>query len=105
MNSRKIRSQIYSTQNLFVDQTRHSTYTIEGCINNKRIRKRFTSLEEAKGICHSLEEESSTHNVVRTSLTTHQVKDAEMASHSLPDGYTLFDAVELLLKSHTSLLQ
>jgi hypothetical protein len=43
--------------------------------------------------------------VVRTSLTTHQVKDAEMASQSLPDGYTLFDAVELLLKSHTSLLQ
>ena len=102
MNNRKTRRQIYSTRNLFVYQTRHSTYAVEGYINNKRIRKRFTSFEEAKGICHSLEEGSSTYNVVRTSLTTHQVKDAEMASHSLPDGYTLFDAVELLLKSHTS---
>ena len=102
MKQRKKRVQIYSTHNLFIYQTKHSTYAVEGAVNGKRIRQRYSTLEEAKGKCHSLEE-GSVHNVVRTSLTAQQVKDAEVASHKLPDGCSLMDAVELLMQSHSSL--
>jgi site-specific recombinase XerD len=102
MTQRKKHVKIYSTHNLFIYQTKHSTYAVEGAVNGKRIRQRYSTLEEAKGRCHSLEEGSS-HNVVRTSLTAQQVKDAEVATHKLPEGCSLMDAVELLMQSHSSL--
>ena len=101
MKQRKKRVQIYSTHNLFIYETKNSTYAVEGAVNGKRIRQRFSTLEEAKGKCHSIEE-GSAYNVVRTSLTAQQVKDAEVASHKLPDGCSLLDAVELFNKSHSA---
>ena len=101
MKQRKKHVQIYSTHNLFIYQTKHSTYAVEGAVNGKRIRQRYSTLEEAKGKCHSLEE-GATYNVIRTSLTAQQVKDAEIASHKLPDGCSLMDAVELLMQSHST---
>jgi site-specific recombinase XerD len=95
-------AKIYTTHNLFIHQTK-STYAVEGYINGRRVRRRFLSLEEAKGMCHTLEEGVASQHVIRTSLTSKQVKDAEVAHHRLPDGCTLVEAVELLMKLHTSM--
>ena len=101
-NMRHKHAKIYTTHNLFIHQTK-STYAVEGYINGRRVRRRFLSLEEAKGMCHTLEEGVASQHVIRTSLTSKQVKDAEVAHHRLPDGCTLVEAVELLMKLHTSM--
>jgi integrase len=102
MKQRKKHTKIYSTHNLFIYETTYSTYAVEGAVNGKRIRQRYRTLDEAKSKCHCLEEGSS-HHVIRTSLKEQQVKDAEIAFHKLPDGCSLMDAVELLIRGHSSL--
>jgi integrase len=95
---RQPRKQNYRTDNLFVYETPNSTFSIEGVINKKRIRKRAKTLCEAKLKCHLLEEETQSMNVVRTTLNSEQVKDAELAFAKLPDNIQIAYVVEHFLK-------
>lgn len=93
MKQRKRKTKIYSTNNLFVYETGNQTFAIEGVIDNKRIRQRAKTLEEAKTKCHTLEEGKQAENVARTMLTDTQIQEAERAFAVLPVGVSLGDVV------------
>lgn len=99
MKQRKRKTKIYSTDNLFVYETGNQTFAIEGVIDNKRIRQRAKTLEEAKTKCHTLEEGKQAENVARTILDANQLRQAERAFELLPAGTSLTDAVNYFLSN------
>lgn len=101
MKQRKKRTQIYSTDNLFVYPTDNRTFSLEGVIQDRRIRARAKTLEEAKSKCHSLEEGKQTENVTRTLLDQKQLREAERAFERLPEGVSLSEAVESFLSNYS----
>jgi site-specific recombinase XerD len=101
MKQRKKRTQIYSTNNLFVYPTDNGTFSLEGVIHGRRIRARAKTLEEAKSKCHSLEEGKQTENVTRTLLDQKQLREAERAFERLPEGVSLSEAVESFLSNYS----
>lgn len=97
MKKRHKCERIYTTQNLFVYLTKNKTYAIEGIISGKRIRKRTKCLEDAKAVCHSIEECRQNQRFIHTKLTDHQIVEAEHAFSRLPHGVTLTQITDYFL--------
>ena len=60
---------IYKTDRFSIFKNKNKTFSIEGVINRKRIRKRAKTFIEAKSLCYLNEEEIKDEKVVRTSLS------------------------------------
>lgn len=93
MKKRHRRQRIYSTKNLFIYSIGERTFCIEGVIDGKRIRQRARSLDEARSICHDLEEGQRDTNVVRTHLSSEQVRAAEQVFALLGTDQCIFQAL------------
>lgn len=100
MKKRHKYERVYTTHNLFVYLTKNKTYAVEGVILGKRIRKRTKCLQDAKAVCHSIEEGWQKQRFVSTSLTNHQVVEAEHVFSRLPDGVTLTQITDYFLSNH-----
>ena len=70
---------IYKTDRFSIFKNKNKTFSIEGVINKKRIRKRAKTMDEAKAFCHLKEEGVYRENVVRTHLDRFQLSQAEHA--------------------------
>ena len=70
---------IYKTDRFSIFKNKNKTFSIEGVINKKRIRKRAKTMDEAKAFCHLKEEGVYRENVVRTHLDRFQLRQAEHA--------------------------
>jgi len=101
MKPRSKKTQIYSTENLFIFKTEYDTYSLEGVINGKRIRARSKTLEEAKAKAHGLEEGRETEKIHRSILSQKQLRDAEAAFITLPEGVSLVEAVSFFNENQT----
>ncbi|MFT5623277.1 MAG: hypothetical protein ACI9FZ_001207 [Bacteroidia bacterium] len=79
MKTRNQRTKIYSTENIFIYESGHDSYSLEGRLDGKRIRQRAKTLEEAKAKAHSLEEGREEEKIHRSILSQKQLRDAEAA--------------------------
>ncbi len=100
MKNRHKRNKLYATNHLFIYPTKSDSFSLEGVINGKRIRLRYSSLQEAKYKCHDLEEGISDLKIARTKLDKAQLRAAEQAFDLLPEGASLNEAVRLYLKAN-----
>ena len=100
MTNRHKRNKLYSTKNLFIYPTKSDSFSLEGVINGKRIRLRYSSLQEAKYKCHDLEEGINDLGIARTKLDKAQLRAAEQAFDLLPEGASLNEAVRSYLKAN-----
>jgi integrase len=101
MKTRNQRTKIYSTENIFIYESGHDSYSLEGRLDGKRIRQRAKTLEEAKAKAHSLEEGREEEKIHRSILSQKQLRDAEAAFMTLPAGVSLVDAVSFFNENQT----
>jgi hypothetical protein len=59
---------IYKTDRFSIFKNKNKTFSIEGVINKKRIRKRAKTMDETKAFCHIKEEGIQQESVIRTHL-------------------------------------
>ena len=100
MKNRHKRNVLYSTNHLFIYPTKSDSFSLEGVINGKRVRLRYSSLQEAKYKCHDLEEGINDLGIARTKLDKAQIRAAEQAFDLLPEDASLDEAVRLYLKAN-----
>jgi site-specific recombinase XerD len=82
---------IYKKDRFSIFKNKNKTFSIEGVINRKRIRKRAKTFIEAKSLCYLNEEEIKDENVVRTSLSRLQLREAERAYEIIPSNVNLLE--------------
>ena len=100
MKNRHKRKKLYATNHLFIYPTKSDSFSLEGVINGRRIRLRYSSLQEAKYKCHDLEEGINDLKIARTKLDKAQIRAAEQAFDLLPEDESLDEAVRLYLKTN-----
>ena len=69
----------YKTDRFSIFKNKNKTFSIEGMINKKRIRKRAKTIGEVKAFCHLKEECIHQENIVRIHLNGIQLVKAEHA--------------------------
>ena len=68
---------IYKTDRFSIFKNKNKTFSIEGVINKKRVRKRAKTMDEAKAFCHLKEEE------VKNGLFSYINSAGRLISHDL----------------------
>ena len=74
---------IYKTDRFSIFKNKNKTFSIEGVINKKRIRKRAKTMDEAKAFCHLKEEGINQESVIRNHLKRLQLRQAENAFETM----------------------
>jgi site-specific recombinase XerD len=91
---------IYKTDRFSIFKNKNKTFSIEGVINKKRVRKRAKTMDEAKAFCHLKEEGIHQENVVRTHLNRFQLRQAEHAFEKMVPNISLLELIEFYEKNH-----
>ena len=91
---------IYKTDRFSIFKNKNKTFSIDGVINKKRIRKRAKTMDEAKAFCHLKEESIHRENVVRTHLDRFQLRQAEHAFERILPNISLLEMIEFYEKNH-----
>lgn len=91
---------IYKTDRFSIFKNKNKTFSIEGVINKKRIRKRAKTIDEARAFCHLKEEGIQQENVVRTHLNRFQLRQAEHAFEKMLPNISLLEMIQFYEKNH-----
>jgi hypothetical protein len=91
---------IYKTDRFSIFKNKNKTFSIEGVINKKRIRKRAKTKDEAIAFCHLKEEGIQQESVIRTHLNRFQLRQAEHAFERMSPNISLLELIDFYEKNH-----
>ena len=90
----------YKTDRFSIFKNKNKTFSIEGVINKKRIRKRAKKMDEARDFCHLKEEGIHQENFVRTHLNRFQLRQAVHTFERMLPNISLLEMIEFYEKNH-----